>query len=62
MILNGSDSEFRQVRELAASLQHRPFRSQVAIGAAAERLATNRDVEQVWARLIEIDWDGVMTS
>jgi hypothetical protein len=40
-------SEFRQVRELAASLQHRPLRSQVAIGAAAERLATNRDVEQV---------------
>ena len=26
---------------------HRPLRCQVAIGAAAERLATNRDVEQV---------------
>jgi hypothetical protein len=62
MILNGSHSEFRQVRELAASLQHRPSRCQVAIGSVAERLATNRDVEQVWARLIEIDWDGVMTS
>ena len=46
-ILNGSDSEFRQVRELAASLQHRPLRCQVAIGSVAERLATNRDVEQV---------------
>jgi len=38
--------EFRQVRELAASLQHRPLRCQVAIGSVAERLATNRDVEQ----------------
>jgi len=46
-ILNGSHSEFRQVRELAASLQHRPSRCQVAIGSVAERLATNRDVEQV---------------